>query len=934
MQDLRSLAAFFVPHVDRILGELRRRHSGLFGEGDALLRSIRAGLLQAYFDLTHRTLVGHHKLIEDRVSLSVYADALREPALRDDLRLRYPVLARWMDSLEGSALRQLDFILTRFEADRPALQAALFAGAPLSRLTALTTGLGDAHRGGRSVALLELEDGSKLIYKPRSLDLDAHFAEVVDWVDRSGGPTLRVPKQVRGDGYGWAEFIAHSECADEAELRDYYRRFGALLCLLHVFGGHDFHFENIVACGGCPVPVDLESLFRPTLEAHAAVDSTVLNTGLLQARIDRGLSPGPDVSGGADAEGQEALTARLSLEPDGDGGLRFRRVRGTLSGARNVPILHGQKAPLTPERGGWVQEGFAELHRLLRARRDEVLALLPLFQDDEARVLFRHTAAYSHLLDEALHPALLLSEERMARHFGLLAGPSQAIKIGDLTGQEIAGLQRRDVPLFTVRVGGRHLIGDDGRSVPDVYALSGFETAARKIARLDEADLSKQVWTIGQVLRMADAADSSRPRLSSGPEARPAALRDRLLIQAERIADHIVGQVHEDDVHASWLVYRAEDEGNRRVEIAGAVHDLFSGMPGEILFLDAVGRALERPDLRATAAKALRFLADRLTPASPSMELGLFAGLGGVIYLLTCLGKTGGSEHRDSLDALLEGADLPAQIAADRTFSLLRGSAGLMLACAEAYAAFGSPKALRLAEACAEHLLAHRQPDVPGAAWRIVSASPLSGLSHGASGFAAAFARLHRVSADPRHREACLQILEYERTLHVPEEGNWRDLRDYTVRTGGPACALSWAHGAPGIGLARLCLLEAGIDGPHIRAELETAVLTTLREGLNGLPSLVSGDFGLLELPLRYAEIVDRRHWEPTRALIEQALDGLERRTAALHERGAAALGFMTGVTGIGYQCLRIARNDLAPSALSLDSCVRPSPLPLDGSSA
>ncbi|MCN9243544.1 type 2 lanthipeptide synthetase LanM [Streptomyces sp. RY43-2] len=47
---------------------------------------------------------------------------------------------------------------------------------------------GDGHRGGRSVGIVTFADGHRVVYKPRSLHVDRHFQELLQWTSRSHAP--------------------------------------------------------------------------------------------------------------------------------------------------------------------------------------------------------------------------------------------------------------------------------------------------------------------------------------------------------------------------------------------------------------------------------------------------------------------------------------------------------------------------------------------------------------------------------------------------------------------------------------------------------------------------------------------------------------------------------------------------------------------------
>lgn len=939
MHDLAALATFFSDHAETALDKLRQAVPPEILENEALLSSLRFGLNRELFELTYRTLIGHFKLVERAVSYQEYVAALGQEETRRYLLDAYPVLERWMDAFVTRWVENVASLVTRFEADKADLPRLVGKAADGIRLEGIRFGLGDAHRGGKSVAQLQLSGGAKLLYKPRSLAIDAHFSHLLADVGRSLDLEFMLPKQVIRDGYGWVEFIQYAGCTHADEIDLYYRRLGALLAILYTLGGTDFHYENIIAHGAHPVLIDLETFFRPRTpilgtETNEDNETSVLRTGLLPHRImvsdDRS-----DISGVSDAEGQDAPVERLVLEQDESGEFVFRRARGQLLGAQNVPMLDGQKVALSADHGRMIKQGFAQSYRHLASDKDELTKALQAFADDEIRVIFRGTLFYTHLLDESRHPALLLSEDNIARHFGTIHESSKDYAVGTLLVEdEIAILQRRDVPLFTCLVGGTDLIIDDSRRLPGFFVRSGLDAVRQQVADLSERDLHRQLWIIDRSLKLASLVSKGPP--AARGEARPSSpepagsVPQRLYRQANLIADHIGEVVYQDDVHASWLVLKSMTEDNSEVTIWNAFYDLYGGMPGEIAFLTQIANAGGNTAHGDLADKALRYLEQRIAEASYSIRpIGLLGGWGSVLFLMTALADWRGDRaYHDKAEDLLERINFAELIEVDRGFSLVRGGAGFVFTCALLHGATGSPAALALASSAFDHLMDHRADTQQGFAWKIASAHSLSGLAHGASGFAIAFAKMFEVTQEERYRTACIEALRFERTLFEAEDGNWLDLRDYVLREGGPRTTASWAHGAPGIGIARIHLLKAGIETDEILDDLHVAVRTTLDTGVDGTFPVISGDFGRLELPLLYAETVGSEYWPATQDLITQALINVERHNETLDAGRPAQLGLFTGLTGVGYQCLRIARNTSTPSLIGLDLAPGRRPLP------
>ena len=130
-------------------------------------------------------------------------------------------------------------------------------------------GLSDPHRGGRSVLLVEFDDGLRALYKPKDLRIDVAWQRLVERLNARAPIDLRVAHALARDGYGWTEFVEHTECRGRHEFASFFRRAGAWLALMHCFVVADMHQENVIAVGDQPVPVDLETTLQAAEESHS-----------------------------------------------------------------------------------------------------------------------------------------------------------------------------------------------------------------------------------------------------------------------------------------------------------------------------------------------------------------------------------------------------------------------------------------------------------------------------------------------------------------------------------------------------------------------------------------------------------------------------------------------------------------------------------------
>src|SRR5262249_44736564 len=133
-------------------------------------------------------------------------------------------------------------------------------------IVGVEAGAGDTHRNGRSVMIVTLSTGARIVYKPRSLAVDEHFQQLLAWLNECGAePRFRILKYVNRSDHGWVEFIHAHSCGSAEEVSRFYQRQGGYLAILYALEASDFHCENLIAAGEHPVLIDLEALFHPRL---------------------------------------------------------------------------------------------------------------------------------------------------------------------------------------------------------------------------------------------------------------------------------------------------------------------------------------------------------------------------------------------------------------------------------------------------------------------------------------------------------------------------------------------------------------------------------------------------------------------------------------------------------------------------------------------
>ena len=723
-----------------------------------------------------------------------FCDRLRQMDVQLSIAREYPVLFR---SLHIITMNWVDYsleLLDRLSKDWDLIRASLAAGAEPGSLTSIAAGAGDTHRRGRTVAILEFSTGFKLVYKPHSQSVDVHFGEFLEWVNQAGFETpFRILKIIDRGCYGWSEFVAHQPCSNRGEVERFYQRLGGYLAAFYVTRARDMHFENLLAAGEFPMPVDLETLFHNDMVAEKddpainAFQLSVMRVLLLPQRMYGSEAyEGIDLSGFGAKSGQHLPAGRASSwERVGTDEMRLVRDKTVpMEMVGNRPKLEGQDVAA----GEYVEAfvtGFRWVYRLIEQRRDELQAtggILDRFGEDEVRFLARATATYAVLLGACQHPDLLrdaIDRDQLLDRLWL--GAAQQTRLTRLIPAELRDLQNGDVPVFTSRPNSRDLWTSEGERIPEVFEQPALALVREALNRLGEEDLARQVSFIRTAIASAGEGALSR---DSAPTPRKLRLADQreAIDLARAVGDMLCRDALENEFCASWIGITPVGARERSVSLQPLDLGLYNGLSGCSLFLAYLAAVTGDRSYERIARKTLTLVRRHLDRGRaggvPVRSLGAFSGVGGIIYTLAHLAVLW--EDASLIDeAKALAADVPTLIEADKALDVVGGSAGAIAALEVLNRISASDHLLNAAVLCGERLLLQQQPQGRGAGWKteVDSSQPLTGFSHGAAGIAWALLKLAAWSGEARFRVAAESAIAYERSTFVAEEANWPDYR-------------------------------------------------------------------------------------------------------------------------------------------------------------
>ncbi|MBX7067159.1 MAG: type 2 lantipeptide synthetase LanM family protein [Parachlamydiales bacterium] len=846
-----------------------------------------------------------------------------DPEYQRKVYHHFPPLGRTIANILLLWIEQAEELLERIHRDKAKIEITFSPEKPLGNVVSLSPSLSDLHHGNRSVYLIEFENGLKLIYKPKSLALDAAYNRFIGKLELG----LRTYQILDQKEYGWVEFIETLPCVSQEELKLYFERLGMLISLMYIMEGTDCHYENVLASGSQPVLIDLESLFHPTVKQAAenpeltVWNDSVFRTGFLpsfglaaQKRMD--ISP-------LSAEEEQVLPNPVAEWQDvNTDQMQFAFVKKKVQISVPRPKYHGKTVSATPFIPDLLR-GFERMYSRIMNHKEEILTWLKDLFQHPVRCIFRQTQLYSQILQRLTDPKLMQSEEETEKTLDILTRFS-SIKdsphLKNVSAKEKEALRHGDIPFFLSHPSDTDLYLGDEKVTAEFFQVTAQKKVIEKVRQLNSEDLKRQMEYIDHslyFLKVKDSPKHTRYIPFDPQKAGPIWEDNAILEMAKKIGKKVLslGQPLTDGTMA-WISLEMDPKIDRFV-FQPISTNFYSGISGIAFFLAALGKMARNSDISKQGGEILSRLIKPYHEEKEAMRLlltiGAMSGIGSLIYVFGSLGKLLDRpdyiQNAKYLVSLIE----EKKIEEDTSLDIISGSAGLILVLLSLFEKAPEKEILDLAIHAGNHLLSKGRNMDGMMGWETMEGKCLTGFSHGAAGIAYALLKLYEKTKERKFLDAAKKGFAYENSLYSKEKGNWPDLRQE-----GNFTSCSWCHGAPGILLSRIYSLKEISDNDAIEKSIRL-VIENLEANLD---HLCCGNFGRISILLDAGKILDRKDLveiakKQTALYLERYK---ERETFYLYfdlPENIQSPGFMQGLSGIGYELLRQTRaGESLPNAL------------------
>lgn len=370
-------------------------------------------------------------------------------------------------------------------------------------------GQGDTHAGGQSVAVIEFEGGSKIVYKPRNLLVEKKFNELLDWVNNQNYKDILHMEHLESlyyNNYTLCQYVNALPCNNEEEVKKFYTRLGQLLFILYSLNGTDFHYENIISSGGQAYLIDLETLFQmANVEVIRGEDSAefeiykkyadlVLSIGILPLLGLQQNSEGKSVDISAlNGKKQKLPYKVLGLKNVNTADMKFEYDYAETAETNNVPVYNNKRCSYN----NYINEmssGFNKMAQfILVNKKIYINEIRELFSREKifVRQLTKATANYGTLLQYKNHPNYLKDMIYMERLLeNLMAYPYKDKRIVPF---EIRDMHNGDIPIFYSVLDNNSIYSSRLEEVKDYFSVSPLDRLISKIENLSQKEINEEL---------------------------------------------------------------------------------------------------------------------------------------------------------------------------------------------------------------------------------------------------------------------------------------------------------------------------------------------------------------------------------------------------------------------------------------------------------
>lgn len=856
----------------------------------------------------------------------------------------YPCLERLIfESIHNIVINYTNLI-QRLNKDHMLIVNEICNGSNFNKILNIQTDISDSHKKGATVCILTLDNGKKVVYKPRSLKIENVYQKFLNYLSKGCKYKMGYFKVIDCKQYGWEEFISYRTCYKKEEIRRYYYRFGVLIFCNYILNTNDLHEENLVAAGEYPIIIDAETIldnkkkrnFNTSREAiNNILHESVLYSGLLPHYRFSNKGKGLDMSAINGKEGNKYPIVIPKIVNLCTSGMHFEYEHPVTHSNKNLATLN-HKFISSSKFINDIDSGFRDAYLYTLRNKDKTLRFINIFENINVRHLIQDTQRYAMIIHTSVHPDFMQDgKDRQLFLCSIFNNVKEVQGSLDIAKMEIEDMLHMDIPYFYLNTSSKSLFGFEKRELKNYFSNTSIDHLKEKIISLKYDDMERQSMFIKIILTNVNNFHVNEKKITFH-QIKYINSKASMLKASDTIAKTLIKTAifndKKDDIN--WIgVTLIGDEDNYAWDIRPLGTYLYEGLSGIAIFFNALQKLNPQNVYENVCTSLMNELfsyTDEMCDRTENLEnesSGAFGGESSLMYTYEILYKI--TNNEDYLKYAEKHFHIISKaIISDKSFDIIYGNSGAIITLINMYRLTNDTKYLNVAKQAGMLLVNNQEMDDKSkGGWKNDGRKfPLAGFSHGASGIILALIRLWNATNDFIFLDSAMKGIKFENTLFVKKYGNWKDERFYSGKKASDKgiYTVAWCHGAAGILLSRVKIYKYLLEDKKdkIFDDIKIASKTIISRGILANNCLCHGNLGNTEILSEYTSIFNdqdtKDFCKKVRQLIaENICNGkFDCDNAFLY--GYKLQGFMTGLSGMGYSLLRDL-DDKLPCILSLD---------------
>lgn len=870
---------------------------------------------------------------------------------------KYPLLTKRLNIQINNYLIYINDLLVSFTNSINDIENKILFE-KITTFDAIDLFLGDPHKNGKTVSLVQVNNNSKIVYKPRSSENEKSFEKFIKFIN-SLGANLEVgfPKIILSENSSWMEFIHHDEVLHLDDIELYYNNLGKLLCVFYILGTHDIMPDNIIVKNKVPYLIDLECLLYRPNKKHSKNFNSMFSQSVISSGVLPSLSPGNDVVKDLVRSlffkiNSQKIKSIIWEKNDFEFTQKVSKVNANQGKEEtHLPRLKGEQIEMNYNYLRLFIEGFKVQYDFFIINKTQIENFIRsgVFDDVFIRNIVHDTIIYDLLLREGIIPEYLEGIEDINEIYERVLKGDLEFSRKEIMNSILQQMNVGDIPYFyTYNKGVNSLYSGDGNIISKYYYESGLTGEYLILERLNNLsinDLKFQINIIELTSKISfDMLNIVRPRENSFVYMNKEKLllesninfeKNNLLEAADIIGKELLNKIFycKDSNEYNWIWKNRDIDGTWGVVPLN--YDLYDGLSGmSIFYLYLYKYTNEKKylnvsktlflNMKNTFLKMVKHYKKLPIKQKETYPISPFSFPLSLLFLSEHFSFELSEEYKDIYiyEEIYQIIDkyLDYSINTD----ILTGQAGLLQLLLSIKSNNNLLESLKKKCVANIYRLSTIQKDGTVALGykdpQSVKSDSLylGGFAHGSSGISSVLLKYATIESDSVAKELGLKILEHDRTQFIKNINGWRDGREGV----GDFDSGCWCHGSSGVALSRLLIADFYYDD-LINDEIYIAKKNIIDIGIGGNQSLCHGDLGNLEILRGVNNFLKNND---SINFVENYLTNLafqyknSKKFKTGEDGEIPLINLFMGLAGIGYGFLRHYDWENTPSVLALET--------------